>query len=148
MAVLSGPRPKYSLSTSSPLGATSSEFVPTAEHPVIVFMPEISKTHMGGTMRLGLRPTIFQDGSEYHAPPTPSTPSPSSSTSSLTSPRFSTSKPPVPSIPVKPYSKTRRLYGGKATIWERHRHRYEVNPKYVVQLESVPNGIRFTSTLR
>ncbi|KAF7424520.1 CTP synthase ura7 [Pleurotus ostreatus] len=125
-------------------GATSSEFVPTAEHPVIVFMPEISKTHMGGTMRLGLRPTIFQDGTEYHAPPTPSTPSPSSSTSSLTSPRFSTSKPPVPSIPVKPYSKTRRLYGGKATIWERHRHRYEVNPKYVAQLESVPNGIRFT----
>jgi CTP synthase len=27
-------------------------------------MPEISTTHLGGTMRLGLRPTIFQKGTE------------------------------------------------------------------------------------
>jgi CTP synthase len=67
-------------------------------------MPEISKTHLGGTMRLGLRPTIFQPQTEW--------------------------------------SKVRQLYGGAETIWERHRHRYEVNPAYVAQLEA--QGLRFT----
>jgi CTP synthase (UTP-ammonia lyase) len=60
-------------------------------------MPEISKTHMGGTMRLGLRPTIFEPGTES-------------------------------------WSRTRKLYAGAGIIWERHRHRYEVNPEYVKQL--------------
>jgi CTP synthase len=60
-------------------------------------MPEISKTHLGGTMRLGLRPTVFIEGSET-------------------------------------WSKSRKLYGGKTKIWERHRHRYEVNPHYIKQL--------------
>ncbi|KAF9131598.1 CTP synthase ura7 [Mortierella sp. 14UC] len=32
--------------------------------PVVVFMPEISKTHLGGTMRLGSRATLFQEGTE------------------------------------------------------------------------------------
>lgn len=40
--------------------ATSEEFKKDAEHKVVVYMPEISKTHMGGTMRLGARKTIFQ----------------------------------------------------------------------------------------
>jgi len=44
--------------------ATSSEFTPDAVHPLIIFMPEISTTHMGGTMRLGLRPTVFESGTE------------------------------------------------------------------------------------
>jgi CTP synthase len=66
-------------------------------HPVVIYMPEVSKTHLGGTMRLGLRPTVFQDGSET-------------------------------------WSKSQKLYGGKNTIWERHRHRYEVNPDYIQQL--------------
>jgi CTP synthase len=39
--------------------ANSEEFNPDAKDPLIVFMPEISKTHMGGTMRLGLRTTKF-----------------------------------------------------------------------------------------
>jgi CTP synthase len=30
----------------------------------VIFMPEGSRTHLGGTMRLGLRPTLFQPGSE------------------------------------------------------------------------------------
>jgi CTP synthase len=77
--------------------ATSAEFDPSATHPLIVFMPEISKTHMGGTMRLGLRPTVFGPDTEK-------------------------------------WSKTRKLYGGAGTIWERHRHRYEVNPAFVDRL--------------
>lgn len=60
-------------------------------------MPEVSKTHLGGTMRLGLRPTIFSSSS-------------------------------------KEWSKVRALYGGAGTIWERHRHRYEVGPAYVDRL--------------
>lgn len=60
-------------------------------------MPEISRTHLGGTMRLGLRPTIFIEGSEE-------------------------------------WSASRKIYGGAGTIWERHRHRYEVNPKYIERL--------------
>lgn len=78
--------------------AHSSELVPNTPHPVICFMPEISKTHMGGTMRLGLRPTIFEPSTEK--------------------------------------AKLRRLYGGKDVAWERHRHRYEVEPKYVDTLEA------------
>ena len=41
-------------------GANSTEFEDNPEHAAIVFMPEISKTHLGGTMRLGSRPTIWQ----------------------------------------------------------------------------------------
>ena len=59
---------------------------------------------MGGTMRLGLRPTVFTEGSEA-------------------------------------WSKVRRLYGGAGKIWERHRHRYEVNPEYIQQLTE--SGLRF-----
>ena len=40
-------------------GANSTEFEEDTEQPAIVFMPEISKTHMGGTMRLGTKPTPF-----------------------------------------------------------------------------------------
>lgn len=86
------------------LGATSGEFHPDAEHPIIIFMPEISKTHMGGTMRLGLRPTMFVPESEK-------------------------------------WSKVRKLYGGAEKIWERHRHRYEVNPAYIERLTA--KGLAF-----
>lgn len=85
--------------------AHSAELVKDTPHPVICFMPEISKTHMGGTMRLGLRPTVFEPNTEN--------------------------------------TKLRRLYGSKNVAWERHRHRYEVEPKYVEQLES-KGGLRFT----
>lgn len=86
------------------VGANSSELAPQSPHQVICFMPEISKTHMGGTMRLGLRPTIFESNTEQ--------------------------------------SKLRRLYGSKQVAWERHRHRYEVEPKYVDELEA-KGGLRF-----
>ncbi|KAF9144592.1 CTP synthase ura7 [Mortierella sp. GBA39] len=32
--------------------------------PVVVFMPEISKTHLGGTLRVGVKATLFQPGTE------------------------------------------------------------------------------------
>jgi len=86
------------------LDATSSEFDADTKNPVVIFMPEISKTHMGGTMRLGLRPTIFQPGSET-------------------------------------WSKARKLYGGAETIYERHRHRYEVNPGFIERLQA--SGLSF-----
>ncbi|RUP43153.1 hypothetical protein BC936DRAFT_137543 [Jimgerdemannia flammicorona] len=45
-------------------GANSAELDAETPHPVVVYMPEISKTHLGGTMRLGTRPTQFCDGTE------------------------------------------------------------------------------------
>lgn len=40
--------------------ANSTEFDPNTKSPCVIFMPEGSKTHMGGTMRLGSRRTYFQ----------------------------------------------------------------------------------------
>jgi CTP synthase (UTP-ammonia lyase) len=84
--------------------ATSTEFNTEAKTPIIIFMPEISKTHMGGTMRLGLRPTVFEPNAES-------------------------------------WSQVRKLYGGVGKIWERHRHRYEVNPEFVEKLHA--SGLSF-----
>ncbi|KAK3825030.1 MAG: CTP synthase [Benniella sp.] len=44
--------------------ANSVELEENTPTPVVVYMPEISKTHLGGTMRLGTRPTEFQAGTE------------------------------------------------------------------------------------
>ncbi|KAG7638516.1 CTP synthase [Arabidopsis thaliana x Arabidopsis arenosa] len=41
--------------------ANSTEFEPETKHPCIIFMPEGSITHMGGTMRLGSRRAYFHD---------------------------------------------------------------------------------------
>ncbi len=76
--------------------ANSAEFDDDDENHVVVFMPEISKTHMGGTMRLGSKPTPF----------------------------------------LVDDCKVRRLYHGKSYVDERHRHRYEVNPKLIGRIES------------
>ncbi|KAJ3254165.1 CTP synthase ura7 [Boothiomyces macroporosus] len=84
-------------------GANSSELDPDTPHPVVINMPEISTTQLGGTMRLGSRDTIFQQGTEDF--------------------------------------KIRKLYGNANIVKERHRHRYEVNPKYVEQIES--HGLNF-----
>jgi hypothetical protein len=54
-------------------------------------------------MRLGLRPTVFQEDSGW--------------------------------------SRIRKLYGGASIVWERHRHRYEVNPAYVERLHT--SGMAF-----
>ena len=82
-------------------GANSTEFDENVEYPAVIFMPEISKTHLGGTMRLGSRPTIWQ----------------------------------VDDCKIK------RLYGDGDSVDERHRHRYEVNPDIIEQIEAA--GLKF-----
>lgn len=46
-------------------GAASVELDAETSDPVVIFMPEIDKVNLGGTMRLGLRPTIFQPDTEW-----------------------------------------------------------------------------------
>ncbi|CAH9141309.1 unnamed protein product [Cuscuta epithymum] len=82
--------------------ANSTEFDPSTNNPYVIFMPEGSKTHMGGTMRLGSRRTFFQVED----------------------------------------CKSSKLYGNLKFIDERHRHRYEVNPEMVEQLQTA--GLCFT----
>ncbi|KAK9074924.1 hypothetical protein SSX86_003243 [Deinandra increscens subsp. villosa] len=120
---------EYSRSILGLEDANSTEFDPHTKNPCVIFMPEVcvpqsfkllnfpfqlshlfsvltmvkgSKTHMGGTMRLGSRRTYFQ----------------------VTD------------------SKAFQLYGNQKFIDERHRHRYEVNPEMVLQLEKA--GLSFT----
>lgn len=45
--------------------AGSIELSPECSNPAIIFMPEIDRTNMGGTMRLGSRATVFQEGSDW-----------------------------------------------------------------------------------
>ncbi|NP_001135804.1 CTP synthase [Nasonia vitripennis] len=81
--------------------ANSTEMDPECKNPLVIDMPEHNQGDMGGTMRLGKRPTRF--------------------------------------IPQQ--STLRQLYGNEEIIQERHRHRYEVNPKYVNDLEA--SGLKF-----
>jgi len=74
--------------------ANSAEFDKDAKHQVVVFMPEISQTEMGGNMRLGNRVCNLRKNSLAH------------------------------------------LLYGKTEIFERHRHRYEVNEQYIQDLEN------------
>ncbi|XWS10501.1 hypothetical protein CRYUN_Cryun39dG0084800 [Craigia yunnanensis] len=81
--------------------ANSTEFDPKTTNPCVIFMPEGSKTHMGGTMRLGSRRTYFK----------------------------------------VPDCKSAQLYGDATFVDERHRHRYEVNPDMISELEAA--GLSF-----
>lgn len=82
-------------------GANSTEFAEHAPNPVVIFMPEGSRTHMGNTMRLGSRRTLLQTSDCI----------------------------------------TAKLYQNPEYVDERHRHRYEVNPEVVGDLETT--GLRF-----
>ncbi|CAI9266089.1 unnamed protein product [Lactuca saligna] len=81
--------------------ANSTEFDEHATNPVVIFMPEGSRTHMGNTMRLGSRRTLLQSSDCI----------------------------------------TAKLYQNPEYVDERHRHRYEVNPEVVGDLEKT--GLRF-----
>jgi CTP synthase len=75
-------------------GATSSEFDPETDQPIIYKLRDLlGVEEMGGTMRLGAYPCNLKEGTLAH-----------------------------------------RIYGGAARISERHRHRYEVNQKYLPAL--------------
>jgi len=87
--------------------ANSTEFDDKcAPNDVVMFMPEVDKENMGGTMRLGARITKFvkkhDDGS---------------------------------------MSTAQIMYGEKDEVSERHRHRYEVNPEKVQQIDDA--GLKF-----
>ena len=133
--------------------ADSAEFNEHTTDPIIISMPEISKTTLGGTMRLGLRNTIFQPGSEWsklrtlYAKDTTQlangstiTPHISNGTGSRehTDPvvilNGSTANGPKVEQPPSPTSPP-------MIISERHRHRYEVNPTRIEQLTS--SGLHF-----
>lgn len=103
--------------------ATSIELDGNTTDPVVIFMPEIDRSALGGTMRLGLRSTHFQPGSEW------------SKIRALYSGCWSShERSDLPNAtgtsPESPFS-----------ISERHRHRYEVNPAYVQTLAS--HGLSF-----
>lgn len=86
--------------------ATSEEFNEKANPAAVVFMPEINAKVMGGTMRLGQRPThvTLKDGKGKA-------------------------------------TLAGQLYRQNNKVMERHRHRYEVNPDLVGQLEAA--GLQF-----
>jgi len=99
--------------------ATSHEFDSADNDRIIISMPEHHTGKLGGTMRLGLRATVWQPGSEwsrlralYSAAPT-----------------VSTTQAAETSVPSEEH------------ILERHRHRYEVNPDYIGVLEK--QGLTF-----
>lgn len=81
--------------------ANSAELNSEAPIKAAVYMPEVDRTKMGGTMRLGVRKTVIRDKQCV----------------------------------------AKWLYGTK-NVYERHRHRYEVNPEVVDALEK-DGGLRF-----
>lgn len=98
------PLPQASSTEFNPELPSGVEPDPADEDRIIIRMLEHHPGKMGGTMRLGLRPTFWQPDTEW--------------------------------------SKLRGLYGlQNSSINERHRHRYEVNPVYIDQLQS--KGLTF-----
>lgn len=99
--------------------------------PLIIFMPEIDPKILGGTMRLGLKPTHFQPGtgwSKLGALYNNKTPSTAENLKLLNGQtQDSTSDDSKGAAPF--------------TILERHRHRYEVNPAYIDALTA--HGLSF-----
>ncbi|KAI9808836.1 MAG: CTP synthase ura7 [Phylliscum demangeonii] len=104
--------------------ASSVEFDEHCPDPVVIFMPEIDRATLGGTMRLGLRPTRFQEGSEW------------SKVRRLYA--LTTDPTPHPRTSLRPAADAD---ADANTILERHRHRYEVNPAYVDTLTA--HGLAF-----
>lgn len=115
--------------------AQSEEMDPKAVDKVIIYMPEVSKTTKGASMRLGLRNTIFQENSRFsklralyeseavQANGVPAAQDPNS----IATPDGEVAATPSPSKPP--------------IISERHRHRYEVNPEYVQAMAN--RGLEF-----
>ena len=90
-------------------------------------------------MRLGLRPTVFQPCANTIDPEA----SPSESPTTPTANDPSEGQPITNGIhtTTTTWSNIRKLYGNVDKVWERHRHRYEVNPAEVARLEA--SGLTF-----
>jgi CTP synthase len=174
--------------------AQSAEFDERTPHPVVVFMPEVDKSAMGGTMRLGARPTSIVGeyphtastaaavaaGDEASVPAkagvgakggskaasSSKSASASASTSSSSSlsttatlaaevyglaPSSCASTAQLESTSSAFFESVHKSNAGSAFsvpnddwwhVLERHRHRYEVNPARVEELEAA--GLYFT----
>ena len=112
--------------------AASIELEERTPDPVIIFMPEIDRTTMGATMRLGLRQTCFQPNSEW------------SKLRALYGETVATSKggnAAVNGTTANGAITTKPDPSGPPSISERHRHRYEVNPAFIDKLTS--HGLSF-----
>ena len=102
---------EYSRNILNHTDANSTEFNEKSSYPVIIDMPEHNTGNLGGTMRLGLRKTIFSESKK-------------------------------PSIVKQLYAKCKNVNTNDLKfIEERHRHRYEVNPKFIEEIESQQNFI-------
>jgi len=106
--------------------AHSTEFSPSTPDPVVVFMPEGSTTHLGGTMRLGSRTTILHD--------------PYCTSAKLYAARGATSRGGLARLAGEGLAAGDGAGAGNR-VDERHRHRYEVNPDVVEGMEAA--GLRF-----
>ena len=113
--------------------ANSTELDESTKHPVIMFMPEVDATKMGGTMRLGGRPAFFTTGDYAENNVLLVAAAAAANTNAngngkklacANHPKHATFK-----------SQLQALYGNASKITERHRHRYEVNPEYVPTIE-------------
>jgi CTP synthase len=103
--------------------AHSTEFDEATTNPVVMFMPEVSREAMGGTMRLGSRATVL---------------SPSLPESAV----GAANKGKVNSLASALYGFSGLQNATPGQIYERHRHRYEVNPEVVDKIEAA--GLIFT----
>ena len=122
-----------------------------SESKIIVNMPDVDQVSLGGTMRLGLKPTYFQNGSEWsrirklyhHELSRPGSKISQTATSSVQSDAdepslasdtdsdsFSSGSVSDHEIPSESADK------GMPGVFERHRHRFEVNPEYIEQLSN------------
>ena len=157
---------EYARNVCSLILAASTEFDEHTSEPLVIFMPEVDRTTMGATMRLGLRETYFQAGSEWSkmravydhdVPPhdaaagagTPPT------VNGLRRRNASTTLFPSQHLTNGGISPLEKIaVNGSASsseedsspinslvINERHRHRYEVNPAYVERVSKM--GLHF-----
>ncbi|KAH9703509.1 CTP synthase [Citrus sinensis] len=122
--------------------ANSNEFDSETPNPVVIFMPEGSRTHMGSTMRLGSRRTLFQTpdcvtsklyGDYFYIPVDQSG---GSYGHKVIIPPFGAAF-----CPATCRQLVDLRYRNAEYVDERHRHRYEVNPEVIGVLEEA--GLKF-----
>ncbi|CAH8524195.1 unnamed protein product [Heterobilharzia americana] len=107
--------------------ANSAEFDPNTTHPVIIDMPEHNPGIMGGTMRLGRRRTLMylSEISKSYI----------ERTYKNVEHKFTHPKMPTSLLPKSGADSVMHRLINAPYFDARHRHRYEVNPKYVNELE-------------